>query len=220
MTVHVDKMMTFAKWNHCLKWSCHKNNIFLWPTHVNSKHLLSWLFHFLINWFILRHWGVLINQLSYIAYIFLILICGICNYFSMPNFCFPHHHTTWLSACFFPNQGSNPCLLLWKLGVLTTGPPGSSLHAKLLSSHWFQLWKIPAIFSSGVLCLYYLIFISLILEVYYGIYSSPCLLRPAISVGIHFKTPPPPHGYLKPWILPNPVCYTVLFLYVHSYNEV
>lgn len=133
MNVHVDKMMIFAKWNHCLKWSCHKNNIFLWPTCVNSKHLLSWLFHFLINWFILRHWGVWINQLSYVACIFLILICGICNFFPCQIFVFP----TATPHPVFPNQGSNPCLLLWKLGVLTTGPPGSSLHAKLLSSLWF-----------------------------------------------------------------------------------
>ena len=27
----------------------------------------------------------------------------------------------------FPNQGSNPCPLLWKHGVLTTGPPGKFL---------------------------------------------------------------------------------------------
>ena len=26
----------------------------------------------------------------------------------------------------FPNQGSNPCPLQWKCGVLTTGPPGKS----------------------------------------------------------------------------------------------
>ena len=28
----------------------------------------------------------------------------------------------------FPNQGSNPCPLQWKHGVLTTGPPGKSLQ--------------------------------------------------------------------------------------------
>ena len=27
---------------------------------------------------------------------------------------------------YFPNQGSNPCTLCWKCGVLTTGPPGKS----------------------------------------------------------------------------------------------
>ena len=27
----------------------------------------------------------------------------------------------------FPDQVSNPCLLQWKHGVLTTGPPGKSL---------------------------------------------------------------------------------------------
>ena len=33
----------------------------------------------------------------------------------------------------FPNQGSNPCPLHWKRGVLTTGPPGKS------TNHFFSV---------------------------------------------------------------------------------
>lgn len=36
----------------------------------------------------------------------------------------PH---VWLSKSLFPDQGSNPCLLQWKSGVVTIGPPGNSL---------------------------------------------------------------------------------------------
>ena len=34
----------------------------------------------------------------------------------------------------FPDQGSNPCPLQWKHGVLTTGPPGNSLHISFFFS--------------------------------------------------------------------------------------
>ena len=35
-------------------------------------------------------------------------------------------HTMWHAGSQFPNQGSKLGLLQWKLGVLTTGPPGKS----------------------------------------------------------------------------------------------
>ena len=34
-------------------------------------------------------------------------------------------HTAQLAGSYFPDQGSNPCLLQWKCRVLTTGPPGN-----------------------------------------------------------------------------------------------
>ena len=40
-------------------------------------------------------------------------------------------HTAQHVGSQFPNQGSNPCSLQWKRGVLTTGPPGKSLKATL-----------------------------------------------------------------------------------------
>ena len=33
---------------------------------------------------------------------------------------------TRLAGSYFPDQGSNPCPLQWKRGVLTAGPPGKS----------------------------------------------------------------------------------------------
>ena len=39
----------------------------------------------------------------------------------------------WHVGCYFPYQGSNPCPLQWKRGVLTTGLPGNSLYMQLLS---------------------------------------------------------------------------------------
>ena len=38
-----------------------------------------------------------------------------------------HTHSTWLVGSWFPDQGSNPCPLQWKRGVLTTGLPGKSV---------------------------------------------------------------------------------------------
>ena len=38
----------------------------------------------------------------------------------------------WHVGSYFPNQGSNPCPLQWKYGVLTTGPPGKSLSRFLI----------------------------------------------------------------------------------------
>ena len=39
----------------------------------------------------------------------------------------------WLAGSSFPDQGSNPCPLQWKLGVLTVGPPGDSQRWATLS---------------------------------------------------------------------------------------
>ena len=36
------------------------------------------------------------------------------------------HHV--FAGSYFPDQGSNPCSLQWKHGILTTGPPGKSLQ--------------------------------------------------------------------------------------------
>ena len=44
-------------------------------------------------------------------------------------------HATWLVGSSFPDQGLNPGLQQWKLGVLTTGLPGNS------QSQFFKLWS-------------------------------------------------------------------------------
>ena len=110
---------------------------------------------FLINWFILRCLSVLTNRLSYVAYIFF-SFWFVVYVIIFPCQIFPPHHTTWLLASCFPNQGSNPCLLLWKLGVLTTGPAERSLHAKLLSSLWFFdiKWERLQLYFLLVFCAY------------------------------------------------------------------
>ena len=47
---------------------------------------------------------------------------GLGIYQDLPSFLFFRQHT----GSQFPNQGLNWCLLHWKHGVLTTGPPGQS----------------------------------------------------------------------------------------------
>ena len=40
---------------------------------------------------------------------------------------------------YFPDQGSNPCALQWKHGVLTTGPPGKSQSLPFIDPHKEQV---------------------------------------------------------------------------------
>ena len=58
--------------------------------------------------------------------------------FSPILFCFSHivRH---VGSC-FPDQRSNPHLLHWKHGVLTTGPPGNSSINLILR----ELWSLPS----------------------------------------------------------------------------
>ena len=61
-------------------------------------------------------------------------------------FCFRPCHTAY--GILVPDQGSNPCALRWKHGVLTTGLPGKSQDNTFLKPHhlgnclavqWFEL---------------------------------------------------------------------------------
>ena len=45
----------------------------------------------------------------------------------------------WHAGYYFPDQGSNPCSLHWKHGVLTTGPSsGKSPHIMYLKKNFCQ----------------------------------------------------------------------------------
>ena len=64
-------------------------------------------------------------------------------------FCFAH--ATRHAGSYFPDQGSNPCPLQWKHGVLTIGPPGKS---QFVHSNWqkfldleFPTYKIRLLLS-------------------------------------------------------------------------
>ena len=56
----------------------------------------------------------------------------------------------------FPNQGSNLCSLQWKLGVLTTGPPGKS-HV-IIHMYIFRQFSKLKFFSIQMVKLYRLLF--------------------------------------------------------------
>ena len=67
------------------------------------------------------------------------LVFSICNYENIPSFYFylsiyfgpvPQH-----VGSYFPNERLNSCVLHWKRGVLTIGPPGKS-YIFFLTTHW------------------------------------------------------------------------------------
>ena len=51
-------------------------------------------------------------------------------------------HTTQLVGSWLPNQGSNPRPLLWKHGILTTGPPGEP-HGALIDHSIISVVLLP-----------------------------------------------------------------------------
>ena len=44
------------------------------------------------------------------------------------NNCYYFFFLAWHVGSSFPNQGSNPCPLQWKHGILTTGPSGKPME--------------------------------------------------------------------------------------------
>ena len=49
-------------------------------------------------------------------------------------------------------------------------------------------------------------------------YTAVHVSSPHHICGDIFQDTTTPHGCLKPWMLLNPMCYSVLFLYIHSYE--
>ena len=69
-------------------------------------------------------------------------------------------HTTWHKGSQFPNQGSNPWPLQWKLGILTTEPSAKSMRFFFFINHSEYLvdpsyMKIHAFYFAEILLNYF-----------------------------------------------------------------
>ena len=73
-------------------------------------------------------------------------ICHLCVVFVCLLFLFLFFDSTMqLVGSQFPNQGSNPCPVQWKCGVLTTEPPANSLFlaSLFLINNWVSKCRVP-----------------------------------------------------------------------------
>ena len=72
--------------------------------------------------FLLGVWGRGVNKRHVVCFVFLFF-----------------GHATEHARSWFPNQGSNPCPLQWKLDVLTTGLPGKSQECVIYEGVFYLL---------------------------------------------------------------------------------